>query len=228
MKQLILSVCLLLSTGMAALAQTNTMNSAEDSDPKAKAILDQIRSRFEGYQSLGADFTLDITFPEQPTETQRGSLGQEGDKFRMQMESQTVISDGETLWMIFDHNQEVQINDMPEEAEMGGTILSPESFLNFYDQGDFAYFLTNEFAQGGRTVQQIEFKPLDRDVEYSKLRMNVDKATKDIISVEAFAKDGSRYKLSITKMRANQKFADNYFRFNKADYPGYYVEDLRY
>jgi len=227
MKQLTIAT-LLFFLGLSVSAQVQTMTSPDESDPKAKALLDQIRQRFESYNSLAADFTLDITFPEQPTETQKGKLSQKGKQFRMEMASQTVISDGETLWMVFDHNQEVQINDMPEEAEMGGMILSPESMLNFYDQGEFVYYLTNEFRKGGKTIQQIEFKPVDRDLEYSKLRMNVDKANKDIVSVEAFGRDGSRYKLTVNNIQPNKDFPSSYFKFSKSEYPDYYVEDLRY
>ncbi len=226
MKRILLFGFLLISLQMAS-AQNNMVTSAEDSDPKAKAILDQIRSRFSSYKSLSADFALDITFPEQPTETQRGYMAKQGDKFKMAMASQTVISDGQTLWMIFDHNKEVQINDMPEEADMGGMILSPESLLNFYENGDFAYYITNEYNDGKRTVQQIEFKPLDSSMEYTKLRMNINKATKDVISVEAFGRDGSRYKLSLNKLTPNPSLPASDFTFDKADYPGYYIEDLR-
>lgn len=226
MKNLLLSAAFL-AVLMPAFAQDNTVTSAEDSDPRAKAILDEIRQRFMSYKSLGADFTLDITFPEEPTESQKGKIAKQGDQFRMSMASQTVISDGETLWMIFDHNKEVQINEMPDEAEMGGMVLSPESLLNFYDHGDFAYFITGEAREGGKVVQQIEFKPLDRSAEYSKLRMNVNKATKDITSVTAFGRDGSRYTLRLDGLTPNKRFPAGHFTFNKADYPDYYVEDLR-
>lgn len=222
---------LLLPAFMALLisvsAQDNTVTDAESSDPRARAILDDIRKRFESFRSLAADFTLDITFPEQPTESQKGKIAKEGDRFRMSMASQTVISDGETLWMIFDHNKEVQINNMPEEGEMGGMVLSPESLLNFYDHGDFAYFITGEAREGGKVVQQIEFKPLDRNAEFTKLRMNVNKASKDIVSVEAFGRDGSRYKLRLDSLVPNKNFSAGHFAFNKEEYPGYYVEDLR-
>lgn len=227
MKKPILALLLLLA-GMTGIAQNNTLTSAADSDPKAKALLDQIRDRYTSYQSLGADFKLDITFPDQPTETQKGSLAKDGKQFRMSMASQTVISDGKTLWMVFDHNKEVQVNNMPEETEMGGMVLSPESFLNFYDQGNFVYHLTNEYRSGNRTLQQIEFKPLDRNAEYTKLRMEVDKATKDIANVEAFGRDGSRYKLTLLKLDPNKRFPAGHFAFKADQYPGYYVEDLRY
>lgn len=226
MKKLLFSL-FILALAVAASAQDNTVTTAEDSDPKAKAILDQISKRFMGYSALAADFTLDITFPEQPTESQKGKLAKKGDQFRMSMASQTVISDGETLWMIFDHNKEVQVNDMPDEAEMGGMVLSPESLLTFYEQGDFAYFITGEAKEQGQVVQQIEFKPLDRNAEYTKLRMNVNKATKDVVSIEAFGRDGSRYKLRLNSLEPNSRFPAGHFTFNKSDYPDYYVEDLR-
>ncbi|MEQ8703298.1 MAG: outer membrane lipoprotein carrier protein LolA [Phaeodactylibacter sp.] len=226
MKKFLFSIAFL-ALIIPAFAQDNTVTSAEDSDPRAKAILDEIRKRFESYESLGADFTLEITFPEEPMESQKGEIAKQGDQFRMSMASQTVISDGETLWMIFDHNKEVQINTMPDEAEMGGMVLSPESLLNFYDHGDFAYFITGEAREAGQAVQQIEFKPLDRNAEYTKLRMNVNKATKDVVSVTAFGRDGSRYKLRLDSLTPNKRFPAGQFAFNKADYPGYYIEDLR-
>ena len=199
---------------------------AEESDSKATAVLEEIRKRFLSYKSLGADFTLDITLAEEPTESQNGTLAQQGNKYRVELGSQSVISDGETLWLIMAYNKEVQINDMPEEDEMEGSILSPEGMLNFYDKGDFIYYLTNEYKNGNRTIQQIEFKPTDRSADYSKLRMNVNKATKDVVSVEAFAKDGSRYKLSINKLYPNKSFAASQFTFDKAKYPGYYWDTV--
>ena len=226
MKQFL--VVLTLSTLAAAgYAQTGSLTTPEESDPQAKAVLEEIRKRFLSYTSLGVDFTLDITLADEPTESQKGSLAQQGKKYRVEMGSQSVISDGNTIWLIMAYNKEVQVTDMPDEGEADGAILSPEAMLNFYDKGEFVYYLTNEYKDGSRTVQQIEFKPTDRNADYSKLRMNVNKATKDVISVEAFAKDGSRYKLSIDKLYPNKSFAAGHFAFDKSKYPGYYIEDLR-
>jgi outer membrane lipoprotein-sorting protein len=223
----ILMIALLSSFTFSAFAQSGSFTSPEESDPKAKAVLEQIRKRFLSYNSMAVDFTLDITFPEEPTESQKGSIAQQGDKYRVELGTQSVISDGTALWLIMHFNKEVSINDIPEDDESGGSILSPESLLTFYDQGDFVYYLTNEYKSGSKTIQQIEFKPVDRSAEYTKLRMNVYKDTKDIASVEAFARDGSRYKVTINKLTPNKSFPSNHFTFKKADYPGYYVEDLR-
>ncbi len=218
---------LLFALAMPTFAQKGSLTTKEESDPKAKAVLEKIRKRFQSYQSLAADFSLDITFPDQPTESQKGSLAQQGSKYRVSVAGQDIISDGKAIWMILKQNKEVQIMDMPEDDEMGGSILSPESLLTFYDKGEFVYYLTNEYKEGSLVIQQIEFKPLDRNADYTKLRMNVNKATTDVISVEAFARDGSRYKLAIDKLTPNKTFPAGHFSFDKAKYPGFYIEDLR-
>lgn len=89
------------------------------------------------------------------------------------------------------------------------------------------YAITNEYKDGGRTIQEVEFKPLDDDSDYAKLRLSVDKNKTEVVSVEAFAKDGSRYKLLMRNVQPNKAFPANHFTFDKAQYPDYYVEDLR-
>lgn len=213
---------------ISAFAQTKTdYNKASDSDPKAKAILDKVRKKYEGYKSLEAAFTLEIELPEQKKETQKGKVARQGEKYRVELPSQSVICDGKAIWLVMTGNKEVQINNIPEEDE-AEAILSPESLFSFYKDGKFAYVLVNEYSQGGKVVQDIEFKPLEKNFDYSKLRMTVSKATNEVVSVKAFGKDNARFTISINQFTPNKTFAANYFAFDKAKYPGYHVEDLRY
>ncbi|MFN7117982.1 MAG: LolA family protein [Saprospiraceae bacterium] len=205
---------------------TKDYNKASDSDPKAKAILDKVRKKYEGYNSMEMAFTLDMEFPEQPKQTQKGKVARQGKKYRVEMPAQSVISDGSAIWLILPANKEVQINPMPEPGE-DENLLSPETLFNFYNKGKFAYVLVNEIAQGGKILQQIEFKPLDKNFDYSKLRMEVDKKTNEVATVKAFGKDGSRFTMTITQLTPNKTFAASYFTFDKAKYPGFHVEDLR-
>jgi outer membrane lipoprotein carrier protein len=206
--------------------QTGQYTKADESDPAAKAILDQVRKKYDSYKTMEASFSLDIEFPDQPVEVQKGSIARQGDKYKLDIASQTIISDGQALYLILHQNKEVQINSMPDEEDMQ-SMLSPESLLSFYDKGDFTYVLVNEFMDKGRAVQQIEFKPLDRNAEYSKIRMTVDKRTKDVIYVKSFSKDGSRYTFKLDKITPDKSFPAGFFTFDKAKFPGYHVEDLR-
>lgn len=224
----ILFFALISCLGFSALAQTKTdYNKAADSDPKAKAIMEKVRKKYEGYKSMEASFTLEIQFPEQPKEVQKGKVARQGDKYRFELGNISAISDGKTLWSIMDNNKEVQVYNVPEEDE-DDSILSPQSLFTFYKNGKFAYILVNEYSKSGKVVQEIEFKPLDRDFEYSKLRMTIDKSTAEVVNAMAFGKDGSRYTFTINQLTPNKTFAANHFTFDKAKFPGYHVEDLRY
>lgn len=210
----------------AQVKSTKDYTKAADSDPKAKAILDKVRKKYEGYKSLEAAFNLDIEFPEMPKQTQKGKVARRGKSYRVELADQSMLSNGTAVWVIMPKNKEVMINPMPAVGE-DDNLLSPENLFNFYNKGKFAYVLVNEYTQGSKILQQIEFKPLDKNYEYAKLRMDVDKKTNDVVSVKAFGKDGSRYTLNISQFTPNKTFAANYFTFDKTKYPGYHVEDLR-
>ena len=199
---------------------------AQDSDPKAKAILDGLRSKYNSYSNVDASFTLELEIPGQPLEIQKGKVYRKGDKYNFNIAGRQFISDGETIWIILEQNQEVQISDVPEEEADEG-ILSPQSLFTFYDSGDFVYWLFNEVSQNGTIVQQIEFKPLDEYADYSKLRMEINKSKKEIMNVKAFGKDGSRYTFKIGSIKTNASIAASLFTFDKAKYKDYTIVDLR-
>ncbi|MEZ4988190.1 MAG: outer membrane lipoprotein carrier protein LolA [Saprospiraceae bacterium] len=196
-----------------------------DSDPEARKILNAVRQKYETYTSIEATFSLDIELPEQPKETQQGTMARYGDKYHLSFGGQEVFSDGAALYLVLHNNKSVQINHLPEPGE--SDLLSPESIFQFYDNGQFIYSLIDTQTENGKVVHIIEFKPTDRYSEYAKLRMIVNRDTKEVVRVKAFAKDGSRYTFQIKQMTPNKHFAADFFSFNKAKFPGYYVEDLR-
>ncbi len=213
--------------GLTATGQNTQYVKASESDPEAKTILDKLRKKYDGYQSLEAAFKLEIELPEKDKEVQKGKIARQGAKYWLELPAQSVLSDGKALWMILHGNKEVQINDLPDPEETAGSLLTPESIFNFYQKGEFVYQLLNEYSKGGVVVQEVEFKPLDKNSEYAKLRMEVNKGKNEIMSVKAFARDGSRYTFSIEQFTPNKSFAANYFSFDKNKYQGYHLEDLR-
>lgn len=200
---------------------------AEKSDPEAKKILDKIRKKYEGYKSLEASFTLAIELPGQKQEVQKGTIAQEGDtKFRLDMDDQIIVSDGKTTWVYLKKNNEVQINDAdPKDAE--GGFLTPKSLLKRYQKGDYLYAITDKTTEGGKVLTHIEFKPKEKNSEYSKLRVSIDEKGGAVQSMKAFGKDGSRYTFAVTKLTPDKQFAANHFTFDPQKYPGVKVEDLR-
>lgn len=223
MKKSVLLLLLSLPFALNVFAQTPA--SVEKNDPEAKKVLDKIRKKYDAYKSVEAAFTLTIEVPNKPKEVQTGTIGQAGEKFRLDMDQQVIVSDAKTTWVYLKNNNEVQIND----AEPGGSsdFLTPKELLRRYEKGDFLYAITEKTTVGGKLLTHIEFKPKNANSEYSKLRVSVDEKALTIESIKAFAKDGSRYTFKITRLSPNKTFAADHFTFDPKKYPGVRVEDLR-
>lgn len=207
-------------------AQSKAPAKAEKSDPEAKKVLDKIRKKYEGYKTLEAAFSLTIELPGQDLEVQKGTIGQEDKKFRLEMDQQIIVSDAKTTWVYLKKNNEVQINDAdPADTESG--FLTPRDLLKRYQKGDYTYAITEKTTENGKLITQIEFKPNDKNSEYSKLRVSIDEKGGRIQAIKAFGKDGSRYSFTITRFTPNKTFDADYFSFDIKKYPGVKVEDLR-
>lgn len=226
MKHIWISMLLIATMGITALAQNGDFTTKADSDPKAKAALDKMRKKYEGYSSLEVEFSMVVELPEQPKALQKGKILQKGTRYRLDFNGQTIISDGKSLWVVLPKNKEVQINDVPD-ADEDDAILSPQSLFRIYEKQNFTYALINEYTEAGKLLQEIEFKPLDRFSEYSKLRLTLNKTTSELVQIKGFTKDGARYTFAIVRLTPNKPFADTTFSFSKSAYPGYHIEDLR-
>ena len=130
----------------------NTFSNKGESDPAATAILDKMRVKYESFKTLAVNFTLEIEFPGEPKDVQKGYLIQKGDKYRLEFPVQTMVSDGETLWLHLKEAEEVQINDVDEEE---GEVLSPSGMFKIYESKEFVYALINERSENGIVIQQI-------------------------------------------------------------------------
>jgi outer membrane lipoprotein-sorting protein len=201
-----------------------TPKATENPDPKAKSLLDRVRSQYNTYKSMEASFTLTIELADQKPEVQKGTIAQQGDKYRLELSDKTIICDGATVWFHNKRNKEVQINT----ASAGSTgFLSPRELMRIHERKDFVYAISSEGVDNGRPCFFVEFKPTSRNSEYSKLRLSVDKRNNEIIAVKAFGKDGSRYTMLIDELIPNKNYPVNTFSFDKSKHPGVKIEDLR-
>ncbi len=219
----LLFVLITLFSTQCLLAQTTS--APEKNDPQAKKVLDKIRKKYDAYTTIEAAFSLAIEVPGQPKDIQKGTVMQEGKKFRLDMSDQIIVSDGVTTWAYQKKPNEVQVNNAdPNDAN---AFLTPKELLGRYQKGDFMYTITDKTTEGGKLLTQIEFKPKDRNSEYSKLRVAIDEKAGLMQSIKAFAKDGSRYTFTITRLTPNKAIAATQFAFDSKLYKGIRVEDLR-
>jgi outer membrane lipoprotein carrier protein len=197
-----------------------------ENDPKAKSVLDKMKKKYEAFKTLEVEFSLSIEIPEQPLTNQKGKLIQQREKYRLTLPDRSLVSDGKSVWHHIIKNKEVQINNA-ESENASGSISSPQDLFKAYSWNKFIYALTGEFSENGKLVQQIEFKPTDKNSEYTKIRLSVDKKTTEVISIKTFSKDGSRYTIAVSKQTPNKPVSKDLFTITKTECPQCHFEDLR-
>lgn len=219
MKKLLLGFLIFCTSN--AFSQNNKLGT---SDPGAKSILDNVSAKFKTYKTVTANFTLSITDANGKVEgTKKGVLYMEGPKYRVNISGQEIYSDGDNIWTYDKSANEVQLTKFDPSAN---TITPQKMFTNFYDK-DFLYKLNGEKKEGSKTVQEIELTPIDKTKTFFKVLVNVDKATKNIISSKIFEKNGDRYIYTVNSMKTNTDIPEALFVFDAKKYPKVEVVDLR-
>lgn len=177
---------------------------------------------------MEADFVLDMAFPGHQVESQAGKIKRQGDLVRFKLGNQEGIINAKAAYIIQHDNKEVMINNLPDPEEMSG-MLTPQTLFNFYEGDNYILALQGKDVKEGRLLQIVELKPVDRsNSEFTKLRLMVDKAKKELVSIKAFTPDGANFTFRLKGTKGNVAIAATTFTFNKDEFPGYYVEDLRY
>ncbi|MEM6725240.1 MAG: outer membrane lipoprotein carrier protein LolA [Bacteroidota bacterium] len=224
MKRLILFCILSLLFSFSVLnAQEFSDNVIVDqtSDPIAEKIMKGVKEKYQAFTSMEVAINIKIE-GEGEEEEQSMKAKMKGDKYRLEMVDKDVICDGETIWFHLKDINEVQINNPATEEDE----LTPTGMIKLYEQ-DMIYVMVGEAKEDGRTVYKIEFKPKDRDMDFSKFRVSIDKQTSEVTRIIAFSKAASRYILTFSNLKANGAIGDEQFSFDPKNFKDIIVEDLR-
>jgi len=193
-------------------------------DPAAKKILDAVSKKFKSYKSPQAVFAYRVENAQgKALSSKKGTVIMKGNKYKVSMDGMEIYSDGRTTWNFDRSANEVTVNSV----DASGNAMTPQKLLtNFYDK-DFYYKYNGEKKEGGKTVQEIELTPTDKNKSFHKVYLLVNKANSTISSAKFLEKTGSRYVYSITNLKGSASVKDSDFTFDKTKYPGVEVVDLR-
>lgn len=205
-----------------ALGLFGTVAKAQN-DPKAKAILAEVSKTYRSYKTLKTDFTFTLNNAQAKVkETQKGILFLKGPKYKVSMTNQELISNGTVQWTYLKNDREVQVNNVDNSGE----ALNPAKIFTIYEKG-FKYIYTGDKKVGAKVLQQIELSPTDTKKSVFKIKLDVDKAKKQIASATIYEKNGNTYTYSVTNFTPNFAVTDASFSFDAKKYPGVEVVDLR-
>ncbi|MBA3898648.1 MAG: outer membrane lipoprotein carrier protein LolA [Bacteroidetes bacterium] len=210
---------------LTAFLAFNMANAVAQDDAKAKAILDEVSAKTKTYASIKASFSYNLENKDANiNETQEGSISIKGKKYRLEIAGQEVISDGKSVWTFLKDANEVQINTVEEAAD---DAITPTNIFTIYEKG-FKYKFEAEKTENGKAVYIINLNPIDvKGKPYHTVKLTIEKATKQILSIKVLSKDGNHYTYTVKNFTPNAEMPESTFTFNTAKYPKVEVIDLR-
>ncbi|HOW32623.1 MAG TPA: outer membrane lipoprotein carrier protein LolA [Bacteroidales bacterium] len=209
MKKIIISIALLVFSTLAF----------SQNDKKATTILNDLSAKTKSYKSIRIDFAYIMeNKKENINDKFTGTLLSKGDKYKLTVAGQDVICDGKTMWTYMKDANEVNINDVDANDDS----FTPTKLLTNYTK-EYKAKLIEEKGNN----QVLELYPLAKGKSFTKVKLTVDKALKQVKEFVIFDRGGSTFKYTVNKFITDQAIDDKTFLFNKANHPGVEVIDMR-
>jgi len=212
---------MILFSAFAGILTAQTAAPKEGQDLKAKAILDDLSKKTKAYTSVKAEFSMTMESKDKKTkETQTGKLQLKGDKYKLEIKGQDIITDGKTMWTVLRDAKETQVKTIDKSADEG---VTPSNIFTIYEKG-YKY----KFESEKGNIQTISLFPIDPGTKkFHTIKLDVDKAKKQISGFKVMMKDGSVFSYLITKFSSNAAIADGIFGYDPKNYQGFELIDLR-
>lgn len=215
MKKLVLSL----------FAGLSLMASAQDQDPKAKAILDDVSKTTKAYKTISADYSFAIfNKDKKQLEKWTGKVQIKGNKFKLEIPGNTIVCDGVTMWNYNKDAKEVTIKSFDAENEE----QNPSKIFTLYETG-FKYKYDKEEKVGAVVCHVIDLYPAVKPEKkkFHTMKIYVDKMKKQVVQMKRLMKDGGTELYEIKSLKPNAAMADNVFVFDTKTLKADQINDER-
>ncbi|MDR0363729.1 MAG: outer membrane lipoprotein carrier protein LolA [Bacteroidales bacterium] len=185
-------------------------------------LLQRASDKINAYKTMSANFvyTLENTGANL-TDSQTGKLTLKGDKYILELGKQIIINDGKTIYTILKDAEEIQVNNAADMDD----LLSPNKILTEYYQKFKAKSVTNKTIKG--IPSQVIELDAGKDKDFSSATLIIAKSDLSPKELQLIDKKGTKYIYQINNFKANNPIDDAEFTFNKNDYSGFEVIDMR-
>ncbi len=197
-------------------------------DQKAKSILENVTKTTQSFKTIRADFNYVMdNKSESIHEENKGEIIMSGDKYQLKMPQLglEVYNNGKNVWTYMKDANEVSIASASDGSQ---EMMNPSKLFTIYQHG-FTYKFVEESMLDGQPAYVIDLFPesSNETIEYSKIRIYVDKQKMLIKKAEMTGKEGNNYIIRINDMKTDVPVDDKLFVFDAGKYPGVETVDLR-
>lgn len=199
---------------------------AQDQDPKAKVILDELSKKTKAYKTIVSDYVFTILNKEKKqTEKQIGKVQLKGNKFKLDIPGNTIVCDGKTVWAHNKDANEVTIKTFDATNE---DQLNPSKIFTMYENG-FKYKYDRDEKVGNAMCNVISLFPSVKPEKkkFHTVKLFVDKTKKQVAKLVMLMKDGTTQSYQITTFKTNSELSDALFVFDTKGFKSDQITDER-
>ncbi|MCJ7507996.1 MAG: outer membrane lipoprotein carrier protein LolA [candidate division Zixibacteria bacterium] len=184
-------------------------------------LIDQLNNKYSSFEDVRMEFTQSIS--SDVFENKRHFEGQiyikNPDKFRIETPQQTIIANGEYIWVYSEENKQVTKN----RYDPSSGILLPYRYLNSF-KDDYKARMDKEELIRKRWCYKLVLTPKDENSFVTKMIIWVDKETLLTLKLEYWDLNDNEVTFLFKNIRIDSKIDDSEFVFKIP--PGIELLDL--
>ena len=189
---------------------------------QAKNLLDLVSKEMKRKKNIRFDFTYVLeNKKEQIRQEMEGNVTLVGDQYRLSFLEAIQLFDGTKTYTIVPENEEITIS-LPEEEE--DVSISPSKLLSFYEEG-YGYEWDIQQRVMGRNIQFIKLLPTETSEEVKYLLLGIDVDRIQVYRLIEVGLNQTLTTLTLNSQEFNISLPEDYFEFNAAEYPNYYINE---
>lgn len=187
---------------------------AANAGNSALKILEETKAKVDRATAISAKFSFELA-----NGSESGTIYMKSDKFLLSSPSLTNLYDGENLWSANAATAEINVFT-PEDEELAE--INPIAVL-LNSVSDFNATVVSSTA----SKTKIKLTPKTSGSNYRQIILTIESSSKLPESAELTMSDGSTVTFKISSINLAANIPSQRFVFNKSDYPGYKIIDLR-
>lgn len=189
---------------------------------QAKNLLDRVSKEMKSKKNIRFDFNYVLeNKKEQIRQEMEGNVTLAGDQYKLSFLEAIQLFDGTKTYTIVPENEEITISYPEEEEEVS---ISPSKLLSFYEEG-YGYEWDIQQRVMGRNIQFIKLLPTETSEEVKYLLLGIDVDRLQVYRLIEVGLNQTLTTLTLKSQEFNIALPGDYFEFNAAEYPNYYINE---
>ncbi|MDO9594516.1 MAG: outer membrane lipoprotein carrier protein LolA [Lutibacter sp.] len=192
-----------------------SLTSFSQESAKAKALLDEVAQKIEGYKNIYIEFNHSLDNKEANVHQEtRGTVTLKGNLYNLNYMGTEQIFDGKKVYLIIHEDEEVIIQNPSKNKD---ETITPSKMFSFYKNG-YTFKMDALKTVKGVKIQYVKLTPIDSNSDIKSVLVGVDANTKHINDIIETGKNGTTTTLNIRSFKTNQPISENLFIFDRVKY----------